>query len=74
MPGDHIDSWEQHDAAAIFEAASGRWSARAWIRNITDEEIVSGHWAAPPVLGGFRNYYLADPRLYGASFRFNFGI
>ena len=39
--GDKIDSWHQHNASATFESAAGRWEARAWIRNITDEARAS---------------------------------
>ena len=71
--GDKIDSWDQHNASLIFESASGRWSVRAWIRNITDEDIVTGHSVAHDQSGNFRNYFMAEPRIYGAAFRYNFG-
>jgi outer membrane receptor protein involved in Fe transport len=71
--GDEIDSWDQHNASVIFESAGGRWSARAWIRNLTDEDIVTGHFIASNNSGSFRNYFMAEPRIYGASLRYNFG-
>ena len=71
--GDKIDNWNQHNASLIFEAADGRWSARAWIRNITDEENVTGHFLITDSSGNFRNYFLTEPRIYGASLRYNFG-
>jgi len=72
--GDRVESWDQHNASAVFESADGRWSARAWVRNITDEEIVTGHWVASDNSGSFRNYFMAEPRIYGASLRYNFGV
>ncbi|MDH3644168.1 MAG: TonB-dependent receptor, partial [Gammaproteobacteria bacterium] len=73
MPGDEINRWSQHNASAIFESANGRWTIRAWVRNLTDEEIVTAHWVANDVDGNFRNYLMAEPRIYGASMRYNFG-
>ena len=57
----------------IFESADGRWDVRAWIRNIDDEDIVRGHSLAADEVGNFRNYFLAEPRIYGASVRYSFG-
>ena len=47
---------------------------RACIRNITDEDIVTGHSVAHDQAGNFRNYFMAEPRIYGASLRYNFGV
>jgi outer membrane receptor protein involved in Fe transport len=71
--GDEIDSWDVHNASLIFESAGGRWVARAWIRNITDEDIVLGHYVQNDFVGAYRNYFLAEPRVYGASIRYHFG-
>ena len=71
--GDEIDSWDQQNASATFESADGRWVARAWVRNITDEEIVTAHFLQGDSSGNFRNYFMAEPRIYGASLRYNFG-
>jgi len=70
--GDEIDSWDQHNASIIFESANGRWSARAWVRNFTDEENVTGHFVHADDAGLVRNYFLAEPRIFGASVRYNF--
>jgi len=72
--GDEIDDWDQHNASVILEDTAGRWQARAWIRNITDDEIVNAHYLTNDTSGNFRNYFLSEPRIYGISFRYNFGI
>ena len=72
-PGDKIDSWDQHNASLIFEAANGRWEARAWVRNIADDDIVTGQMIGDDLWGGYRSYFLAEPRIFGASVRYNFG-
>ena len=38
--GDHIDSWSQHNASAIYE--NGSWQVRAWVRNLLDDDNVTG--------------------------------
>ena len=70
--GDEIDSWDQHNASVIFESTDGQWSARAWIRNIEDSDNVTGHHLANDRSANFRNYFLTEPRIYGASVRYSF--
>lgn len=72
--GDSIDSWDQHNASLIYESNDGRWSARAWIRNIEDEDNVTGKYLTADTSGFYRNYFLTEPRVYGASVRYNFGV
>ena len=70
---DEIDSWDQHNASLIYESNNGRWSARAFIRNLEDEDNVTGHYVTSDTSGYYRNYFLTEPRIYGASVRFAFG-
>ena len=71
--GDEIDSWDQHNATLIYETDDGRWVVKAWVRNIGDEENVTGKYLTSDTSGFFRNYFLTEPRIFGASLRFNFG-
>jgi outer membrane receptor protein involved in Fe transport len=71
--GDRIDSWDQHNASLTYDSTDGRWNARLWVRNIQDEDNVTGHYVTSDTSGYFRNYFLTEPRIYGASVRFNFG-
>ncbi|MCZ6619957.1 MAG: TonB-dependent receptor [Gammaproteobacteria bacterium] len=71
--GDDIDSWDQHNASLIYDSSNGKWTVRAWIRNIGDEDNVTGHYVTSDTSGYFRNYQLTEPRIYGASLRYNFG-
>ena len=72
-PGDEIDSWSQHNASIALVSAGGKWTARAWIRNIENEDNVTGQYIEEPVSGGFRNYFLTEPRVYGATLEYRFG-
>ena len=67
--GDEIDSWGQHNFSLIYESG-GNWSARAWVRNVQDKEIVTGKYLTTDTSGFFRNYFLTEPRIYGVSVRF----
>ena len=71
--GDEIDSWDQHNAALIYESGDGRWQVKAWVRNIGDDDNITGKYLTSDTSGFFRNYFLTEPRLFGASLRFNFG-
>ena len=48
----------------------GNWSARAWVRNVQDKEIVTGKYLTIDTSGFFRNYFLTEPRIFGVSMRF----
>jgi len=61
--------WDQHNASLIYESGDGRWSVRAWVRNIENDVHI---------LGGYRgqahqDFSVTEPRAYGASLRYNFG-
>lgn len=72
-PGDQIDSWDQQNASLIFEPRRGHWQLRAWVRNLTNEENVTGQFLTGDTSGLFRNYFLTEPRIYGGSVRYTFG-
>lgn len=72
--GDNIDSWDQWNASLIYESDDGRWTARAWVRNLQDEDNITGHYLTSDTSGFYRNYFLTEPRIYGASLRYSFGV
>ncbi len=68
-PWRRIDGWDQHNAAIVLESADNRWSVRAWVRNIEDDvHITGGRRSNAPV------FSVSEPRSWGASFRYNFGV
>lgn len=71
--GDEIEAWGQHNASLIFQSDDGRWLVRGWVRNIADDENVTGKYLTSDTSGLFRNYFLTEPRLFGVSVRFGFG-
>jgi outer membrane receptor protein involved in Fe transport len=71
--GDEIEAWDQWNASLLYQTNDGRWEARAWIRNIQDEDNITGHYLTSDTSGFYRNYFLTEPRIYGMSVKFNFG-
>ena len=72
-PGDEIESWDQMNASLTLASLDGRWVGRAFVRNINDEDNVTGKYLTSDTSGFFRNYFLTDPQVYGASITYNFG-
>lgn len=70
--GDEIEGWDQHNAQLIYESADGRWTGRLFVRNLQDEDNVTGKYLTSDTSGFFRNYFLTEPRIWGASVRYNF--
>ena len=70
--GDEIDAWGQHNLMLIYESG-GAWTAKAWVRNVLDEEIVTGKFLTSDTSGFFRNYFVTEPNIYGLSVRYAFG-
>ena len=69
--GDQIDAWSQHNATAVYR--KDNWLVKAWVRNILDDDNVTGKYLTSDTTGSFRNYFLTEPRIYGVSFRYDFG-
>ena len=70
--GDEIDSWSQHNMMLLYESGGG-WSARAWVRNLLDDENVTGKYLTSDTSGFYRNYFLTEPQIFGVSLRYVFG-
>ena len=71
--GDEIKARDQWNASLIYESSDGHWSAHAWIRNIEGDDNITGHYLTSDTSGFFRNYFLTEPRIFGASFRYSTG-
>ena len=69
--GDEIDSWMQHNMSLIYEREG--WSAKFWMRNVLDDENVTGKYLTSDTSGFFRNYFVTEPRIFGVSVRRSFG-
>ena len=71
--GDEIDGWDQHNLSLLYESSDDHWQVRAFVRNLQDEDNITGHYLTSDTSGYFRNYFLTEPRIYGLSLRYGFG-
>ena len=70
--GDEIEAWTQMNASATFESSNGRFMLKGWVRNLEDNDNVTGMYLTSDSSGFFRNYFLTEPRVAGVSFRYSF--
>lgn len=71
--GDQIDSWDQHNMQLQYASSDGKWSGKLFVRNMGDDDNVTGHYLTSDTSGFYRNYFLTEPRIYGLSVRYDFG-
>ena len=71
-PIDRIDSWDVWNAQVTLDAPDKRWYLQAWIRNIADDDNVTGSYLAGAASGLFTNLFLIEPRVYGLGFGLSF--
>ncbi len=69
---DLMDSWDVWNASAILTSADEAWYAEAWVRNIGDEENVTGQHLQDAAVGLYRTYQLLEPRTYGVTAGYRF--
>lgn len=69
--GDEIDAWTQMNVSATFESQNGRFILKGWVRNLEDNDNVTGMYLTSDSSGFFRNYFLTEPRVMGVSFRYS---
>jgi len=71
-PVDKVDSWDIWNAQATFTSADARWYARAYVKNITDDNNIVGHYFTDASSGNFTNVFMIEPRTYGLAVGYNF--
>ena len=71
--GDAVQSWSQHNASLLYESGAGGWTLKLWVRNVFDDDNVTGKYLTTDTSGLFRNYFLTEPRVLGISVRYDFG-
>jgi len=60
-----VDDWSMWNASARF--AGENWYFEAWIKNIEDNDNVTGHYLTSSVSSLFTNQFILDPQTYGIS-------
>jgi iron complex outermembrane receptor protein len=68
---DNIDSWDRWDANLVLRPQPGKWTATAWVKNISDDrEIVSR--GRPSTVNHLAAVTLTAPRTYGLRLAYDF--
>ncbi|MCE2390686.1 MAG: TonB-dependent receptor plug domain-containing protein [Proteobacteria bacterium] len=70
---DEIDSWSQLDAQIVFQPVDAPWSLRVWGKNLADNDDITGMYLTDPTSALFTNLFILEPRVFGASVRYEFG-
>ena len=64
------DSWERTDFYLTLSDVNGQWAVEAFVKNLTDDDGVTGASAESNLVGLFRKLRLLDPRTYGVEFTY----
>jgi len=65
-----VDDWSMWNASA--RVSGERWYAEAWVKNIEDNDNVTGHYLTAAISGLFTNQFILDPQTYGLSVGYQF--
>jgi len=57
---------------AGYEGGDGKWSVTGWVRNATDEFVISNNIITAPLYGSIRVGSMLPPRTYGLTVAYNF--
>ena len=62
---DRIDSYAYVNAQVKFGPTEGNWTARFFMQNVTNEDAITGAFAAGQGAGNFTNLFILEPRRWG---------
>ncbi len=69
---DRIDDWDIWNAQLTLMSANESWYARAYVKNIGDDDHLVGMFVTDPSSGLFTNVFTVEPRNYGLALGYNF--
>lgn len=70
-PGDEIDAWSQINLSATYTSSDGRLMLSGWVRNVQDNDNVTGMYLTSDTSGFFRNYFMTEPQVAGLTLRYS---
>ncbi|TQV78772.1 TonB-dependent receptor [Exilibacterium tricleocarpae] len=65
------DAWDRTDLYLTLSETGGRWEVEAFVKNVTDDDGITGGSAEAALVGLFRKLRLLDPRTYGVEFNYH---
>ncbi len=69
---DRVAAWDVSNAFISLNSVAGDWYIRAWVKNIQDDDNITGHYTTDAVSALFTNVFVLEPRTYGLTFAKNF--
>jgi outer membrane receptor protein involved in Fe transport len=71
-PVDKVDDWDIWNAQATYYSSDSSWYARAYVKNLNDDNNIVGHYFTDASSGNFTNVFSIEPRTYGLALGYNF--
>jgi outer membrane receptor protein involved in Fe transport len=66
-PSDKISSWSVTNAQITLNAPDTQWYVTAWVKNIANNNNITGEYLTSSTSGLYTNAFLGDPRMYGLT-------
>lgn len=64
-PADKIDSWNVTNLSLTLNAPDNLWYIQGFVKNVGDNDNLTGEYLGSPTSGLFTNAFYEDPRTYG---------
>jgi outer membrane receptor protein involved in Fe transport len=64
---DQLDSYTNTNLSLILQNPDKGWNIQAYVKNLTDETVVTDQYLTDDTSGLFTNIFLTEPRTYGIS-------
>lgn len=71
-PADKIPSWDVMNLQLTLNAPDNLWYARAFVKNVMDNDNLTGMYLTSPTSGLYTNGFYGNPRTYGVALGVNF--
>jgi outer membrane receptor protein involved in Fe transport len=67
-----IPSWDISNAFVSLTNAEDTWTIKAWVKNIQDDDNITGFYTSDGNTGLFSNVFVMEPRTFGVTFSMKF--
>jgi iron complex outermembrane recepter protein len=67
-----IDAWSVTNLQLRLANASGNVQVKLYVKNLSDDNNITSSTPQDPLLGGYRNVRLMDPRTFGMQVEYKF--
>jgi len=64
---DKIEAWDMWNASATLYGRDGNWYVEGFVKNIADEDNLTGGYFTDASSGNFTNVFVLEPRTYGLT-------